>query len=177
MNLPPLASPAGVLLEFATGCLFLHAAMGKILRPEPVLGALGALGVPKRRRLLPALIGFEGVLGVALCGGWRLEVTVPLALIALAVFTAALVALRLRGYQGDCGCVGVSTLLSIPPELRNVVLIAVLGTTVVARGGVEPPLRAGTRSMLAAAALVAVAAASILLEARRDRVLAELWEV
>lgn len=176
MNASFLAAHAGVVLEFTTGCLFLHAATAKVLHPEPALGAIRALGVPERRWLLQGLVGLEGALGLGLCAGWRLEAVVPVAILSLTVFTAALVTLRARGYEGDCGCGGVSDLLPLAPELRNVLLMAGLVATALLRPDVASATRSATRPGPAALAFVTVVVASVLMDARRHRFLARQWE-
>jgi len=170
-------SLAGAVIEVSVGCLLLHAAASKILQSGAALSALGVLRVPRRRLALWSVVGLEMAVGVALCTGWRLEFAVPGAALLLAGLTGGLVVLRLRGYTGDCGCGAASTLLPLPPEFRNALLITALLAAVTVRPEVGGTLGSGVRTVFAALLLASIGVVSALLEARRDRSLTEQWDV
>lgn len=174
---PQVPALGAAVIEVAVGCLFLHAAAAKALHPAAARSALRVLGVSGGSWPLRGVVGIEAALGLALCAGWRLELAAPAAVGLLAVFSGGLVVLRLRGYEGECGCGAASTLLPLPPELRNVLLIAVLMAATIVRPEAGGPLGGGTRSALAALLLASIVVVSTLVEGQRDRFLREQWEV
>jgi hypothetical protein len=156
------AAVAGVFLVSLAGKVRGRAALAEFV------SSVGALEVVPRRWSRPAAYGAVAAEGSALLLV-AIPATVPLGLasgaVLLSAFTAAIAAALRRGVRTPCRCFGASTTrLGLPHVVRNLALVAVCATGLVAAAPATDPARHpdGVATALVGAATV------VLLVARFD---------
>jgi Methylamine utilisation protein MauE len=131
------AQSTSQVLQLALGFVFLLGAMSKLRQPGTFTRTV------VRYRLLPSgltspialgLIGLESFLAVSLLTGWGLRLALPVAVVSLLIFSAAVAINLRRGRRIPCGCFGdssevlsVRTLVRLSMLLTAAAMLLVLG--------------------------------------------------
>jgi uncharacterized membrane protein YphA (DoxX/SURF4 family) len=110
------------------GAILVLAALSKMATKKslsPILLSLGIPITPAITHLADRIIPIaEIVIGALLALGLGLAIAAPAALLMMLIFTAVVIQLRRREYEGDCACFGnvLSTRVSWIGVVRNIVL-------------------------------------------------------
>lgn len=98
-----------LVVQLALGLVFALACLAKLRAPAAfVRGVVGYQVLPRPAALVlgAALIPLEGLLGAALLSGWLAGAALPVAVVLLAGFTAAVAVNLARHREVPCHCLG-----------------------------------------------------------------------
>jgi putative oxidoreductase len=122
---------ADVALRIVLGAVFMYAGAMKIGDPVHLADSIAAFDILPRTMVSPLALGlppFEIAAGLLLLIGWQRRVAALALVIAMAIFSAALLSAILRGLTLDCGCFGAGSAPSVLKMWldlgRDVVLLA-----------------------------------------------------
>jgi hypothetical protein len=143
----------GYAAALLLACVFLAAAVSKLVDRDTTIESFRALGLPPVLATAVPLVELALAAGLVLAPGWSAAVTLGV-LAALTTFVAR--AIR-HGVTAPCGCFGssASAPLSAVTLLRNVLLAAAAGVALTASG---PTLPSAGAVLVTAGALIAATA-------------------
>lgn len=98
-----------LVFQLAVGIVFLASTAGKIRRPITFAKGIAQYGILPARLTFAlglALIPLEAFLALAHLTGWLLAVAVPVGIVLLLIFTAAVTTSLVRGIYTPCYCFG-----------------------------------------------------------------------
>lgn len=133
----------GQSLQLLLGAVFFGAALGKLKRPSRFVVALRdyeLIPPALSRPVASIVVAIELVVAISLLTGWALGASVPLAIVVLLAFAAAVSVNLRRGRVVPCGCFGsVSERISLRTLARiGLLLVAGIGLVTVRISSLTP---------------------------------------